>query len=138
MSLGQIWATLDTMCDLVRTHLQTRPVRRNEANPIREKSMPGSKGSSSGRSLLFLLLIILSFTTMVVAQVQGPTVRRDVHHDVSPPLRDLIKLAPPPSLVKHEAEPVRRIPLPPGLSQLEEDPIRQKTIAPLTPLVSQS
>jgi len=100
--------------------------------------MPGSKGSSSVCSLLFLLLIILCFTTMVVAQVQGPTVRHDVHHDVSPPLLDLIKLAPPPSLVKHEAEPVRRIPLPPGLSQLEEDPIRQRTIAPLTPLVSQS
>jgi hypothetical protein len=62
----------------------------------------------------------------------------DVHHDVSPPLRDLIRTAPPPSLERHEAEPVRRIPLPPGLSQLPEDPIRQRTIAPLTPVVSQS
>src|SRR5947209_4487298 len=98
--------------------------------------MPGRKRSSA--CSLLLVVVILCFTTAVLAQVQGPTVRHDVHHDVSPPLRELIKIAPPPSLTKHEAEPVRRIPLPPGLSQLEEDPIRQRTIAPLTPLVSQS
>jgi hypothetical protein len=66
------------------------------------------------------------------------TVRREVHRDVSPPLREMIKVTPRPSRVKHEAEPVRRIPLPPGLSVLEEDPIRQQTAAPFTPVVGTS
>src|SRR5712664_2995051 len=66
------------------------------------------------------------------------TVRREVHRDVSPPLREMIKVTPRPSRVKHEAEPVRRIPLPPGLSILEEDPIRQQTAAPFTPVVGAS
>ena len=66
------------------------------------------------------------------------TVRRDVHRDVSPPLREMILHAPPPSLEKHEAEPVRRIPLPPGLTQLEEDSVRQRTVVPFTPVVGTS
>ncbi len=66
------------------------------------------------------------------------TVRREVHRDLSPPLREMIKVTPRPSRVKHEAEPVRRIPLPPGLSVLEEDPIRQQTAAPFTPVVGTS
>jgi len=37
------------------------------------------------------------------------------NRDISPPLREMIKLMPPPSLARHEAEPVRRIPCPPGL-----------------------
>src|SRR6266853_472080 len=40
--------------------------------------------------------------------------------------------------VRHEVEPVRRIPLPPGLSNLEEDPIRQQTMVPFTPVVGTS
>ncbi len=66
------------------------------------------------------------------------TVRRDVHRDVSAPLREMILHAPPPSLEKHEAEPVRRIPLPPGLTQLEEDSVRQRTVVPFTPVVGTS
>src|SRR6266850_3847293 len=66
------------------------------------------------------------------------TVRHEVHRDVSPPLRDMIRLMPSPSLSRHEAEPVRRIPLPPGLSNLEEDPIRQQTMVPFTPVVGTS
>src|SRR6201984_597481 len=68
------------------------------------------------------------------------TVRRNVHHDVSPPLRDLILHAPRPSLVKREAEPARRIPLPQGLVPLQEDPVRQRTAAvvPFTPVVGTS
>src|ERR1022692_804734 len=73
------------------------------------------------------------------AQQQGPTtVRGNVHHDVSPPLRDMIKNAPPPSLEIHEAEPVRRLPPPPGLVPLPDDPIRQWTTIPLTPTVGLS
>src|ERR1700682_3395626 len=66
------------------------------------------------------------------------TVRRDVHRDVSPPLREMILHAPPPSLEQHEAEPVRRIPLPPGLTQAEEDSVRQRTVVPFTPVVGTS
>jgi hypothetical protein len=68
------------------------------------------------------------------------TVRRNVHHDVSAPLRDLILHAPQPSLVMHEAEPARRIPLPQGLVPLQEDPVRQRTAAvvPFTPVVGTS
>ncbi len=82
--------------------------------------------------LLFAALSLVLAATMSAQNLSGPTVRCDVHHDVSPPLRDLIRNAPPPSLELHEAEPVRHIPLPPGLPKLEEDPIRQTSIAPLT------
>src|SRR5271166_1558478 len=86
----------------------------------------------------WLLALLLGLATSLGAQVvqKGPTtVRSDVHHDVSLPLRELLRNAPLPSLEEKEAEPVRRIPLPPGLSELSEDPVRQWTIAPLTPLV---
>jgi hypothetical protein len=66
------------------------------------------------------------------------TVRRAVHQDVSAPLRDLIKQAPPATLTKREAEPVRRIPLPQEFAPLEEDPIRQRTVIPGTPAVGAS
>jgi hypothetical protein len=65
------------------------------------------------------------------------TVRRNVHRDVSAPLREMILHAPPPSLEKHEAEPVRRIPLPPGLTQ-QEDSVLQRTVVPFTPVVGTS
>jgi hypothetical protein len=81
---------------------------------------------------VFVLGILLCSSLAGLAQ-SGPTVRRDVHHDVSPPLRDLIAHAPKPSLAKHEAEPLRRIPLPPGLVPLEEDPVLQRTTIPATP-----
>ena len=84
------------------------------------------------------LLVGLALAPLVAAQTvqHGPTtVRSDVHHDVSPPLRDLIRNAPPPSLERREAEPVLRIPLPPGLPELPEDPIRQRVTLPSTPIV---
>jgi hypothetical protein len=56
-----------------------------------------------------------------------------VHQDVSAPLRDLIKQAPPATLVKREAEPVRRIPLPQGFAPLAEDPVLQRTVVAGTP-----
>ena len=72
--------------------------------------------------LLPLLAAILPIT--LTAQVmQGPTtIRYNVNHDVSLPLSEMIKNAPPPDLTVHEAEPMKRIPLPPGLTQLTEDP----------------
>ena len=74
------------------------------------------------------------------AASSGPTtIRRDLHHDVSQPLSEMIKNAPPPSLERREVEPMKLIPLPPGLSQLQEDPVRQfTTVPPPTPPTLQS
>ena len=93
--------------------------------------------SASLRQAVVLASLSLSFCLSGLAQSRM-TVRREVHRDVSPPLREMIKLTPKPSLAKHEAEPARRIPLPPGLSILEDDPIRQQTAVPFTPVVGTS
>jgi len=98
--------------------------------------MHTQKSSSPGHAAMLACLILCSCLP-ALAQSRM-TVRRQVHHDVSAPLRDLIKTAPLPLLVKHEAEPVRRIPLPPGLSALTEDPVRQQTVIPFTPVVGTS
>ena len=84
------------------------------------------------------LLLCFSLSALAQSTTTGMTVRHDVHHDVSAPLRDLIQSAPAPSLVQREAEPVGRIPLPPGLSPNAEDPVLQTSVVPSTPVVSQS
>ena len=93
--------------------------------------------SSRLRQAAVLAGLILCSCLPTLAQSRM-TVRRQVHHDVSAPLRDLIKVAPPASLVRREAEPVRRIPLPPGFAPLAEDPVRQQTVVPFTPVVGTS
>jgi hypothetical protein len=104
--------------------------------------------SRTPRRFALAVILLLSFAVPLLVPTalaqsgaaSGPTtIRRDVHHDVSPPLREMIKYAPPPSLERREVEPLKRIPLPPGLAQLEEDPVRQTTtVPPPTPPVSQS
>ena len=61
-----------------------------------------------------------------------PTVRMDVHHDVSPALRDLAAIAQEAPALFHEAQPLRRIPLPTGMESqiLAEDPVLQTTFVP--------
>ena len=60
-----------------------------------------------------------------LAQAPGPTtVRRDVHHDVSPPLLEMIRNVRPGNHEEREAEPRRSIPLPPGFTPLFDDPVR--------------
>ena len=70
------------------------------------------------------------------------TVRSQTHRDVSPPLRDMISLAPRLALTKHESQPLRRIPLPPGLNtplnMQPEDSVRQQSVVPFTPIVGTS
>ncbi len=102
-------------------------------------AMNGLRSVFATRSPLLLGLTFGLITTLA-AQVQpGPvTVRRDIHHDVSPPLRDLIRKAPPPSLERRETEPVLRIPPPPGLVPLAEDLVRQRTTIPSTQTVGLS
>jgi hypothetical protein len=95
--------------------------------------------SSSLRRALLLACVTLSCCVAGFAQSRM-TVRREVHRDQSPPLREMMKLTPPPSLARHEAEPARRIPLPPGLLQQGqvEDVVHQQTQGPLTPAVGTS
>ena len=89
---------------------------------------------------------IVSFTLLLgataAAQNQStPVMRWNVKHDVSAPLSEMIKNAPKATatvLSKHEAEPVRRIPLPPGMSgsAAVQDLVRQQTVAAATPPAS--
>jgi len=80
-----------------------------------------------------LLTSLVLFSCLLALAQSRMTIRRPVHQDVSPPLIEMMKAAPAPSLARHEAEPWRRIPLPPGLMQLEEDPVRQQTVSQQTP-----
>ncbi len=94
--------------------------------------------ATAQRSALAASLLLL-FALPLLAQSGPTTVRRNVHHDVSRPLSEMIRHAPPPSLTRRPVEPMRRIPLPPGLEQLQEDPVLQTaTVAPPTPPVLQS
>ncbi len=86
-------------------------------------------------NILALTALLPCFSLAGTAQ-SLMSVRHAVHQDVSPPLRDLIKVAPEAPLGKHEAEPARRIPLPQGLAPLAEDPARQQTVTPGTPAVN--
>jgi hypothetical protein len=86
---------------------------------------------------------LLGVLSAAQAQTQPhPILRWNVKHDVSAPLSEMIKNAPKASLaaaVKHEAEPVRRIPLPPGMAEapVAQDLVRQQqTIAAATPTTS--
>src|SRR5260370_14326233 len=95
----------------------------------------------SNISRLRLALKGLLFCLSLPALAQsGPTpVRRDVHHGLSPALREMIRHSPPPSLERRPVEPMKLIPLPPGLVRFQEDPVIQTvTVPPPTPPVSQS
>lgn len=67
--------------------------------------------------------LFLGISPQALGQVMS--VHSELHHDVSPAVRDL-----PVTFgggVEHEAEPIRRIPLPPGLKRPEDpDPVLQK------------
>ena len=101
---------------------------------------------SLSRTNLLLSIVALLFALSAAGQVADApnttdavtVVRQDAHHDVSLPLRDLIKAAPVPDAATlanqpREAEPVRNIPLPPGLNtEGQPDKVHQRTTA-LTP-----
>jgi hypothetical protein len=84
----------------------------------------------------FALAIGLLLSNVALFAQSGPTtVRRDVHHDVSLPLSEMIKHAPPPSLERRPVEPMKLIPLPPGLTPQEDPVIQVSTVPPPTPPV---
>lgn len=84
--------------------------------------------------------LLLAAAPLSAQTVTGPIVHKEVHHDTSLPLRDLARLAPPPTphAPKHEAEAWRRIPLPAGMEPNVEDPVLQRTTIPNTPTVGLS
>src|SRR5262245_9921586 len=91
--------------------------------------------SSPLRVLLGMLLFcwfalpLLPQVAINSPSVTGMTVRAEVHHDVSPPLRDMPVIVPPISFL-HEAEPVRLLPLGPGFKPPEApDSVHQRTAA---------
>jgi hypothetical protein len=62
------------------------------------------------------------------------TVQHDVHHDVSPAVRDLPSVSPGAARKHEEAEPVFPLPLPRGLKPAEEpDPVLQKATRAFAP-----
>ena len=94
---------------------------------------------ATARRPMLAVLSLLWFAIPMFSQSGPTTVRRDVHHDVSPPLREMIKYAPPPSLARRPVEPMKLIPLPPGMETVQEDPVIQMaTVPPPTPPVTLS
>src|SRR5712671_3338362 len=94
--------------------------------------------ATAQRSALAASLMLL-FALPLLAQSGPTTVRRNVHHDLSLPLSEMIRRAPPPSLERRPVEPMKLIPLPPGLVRFQEDPVIQVgTVAPPTPPVTLS
>src|SRR5262249_10645907 len=84
------------------------------------------------------LAVLFCFSLPVFGQ--SPTVRTDLKHDVSPPLRDLAKTAPPLTAGPLEADDLRAIPLPSGFKPANQpDTVLQTTTTeaptPLGPTV---
>ncbi len=72
-------------------------------------------------------LVVLSAFPLAAQQTVGPMVFQDVHHDVSPAVRDMPTINSAGNAatanIKHEAEPARRIPLPPGMGGVQLGPV---------------
>ena len=93
------------------------------------------------------LAVLFSFP-LAAQQVVGPLVFQDVHHDVSPAVRDMQTINAANNAatahIRHEAEPARRIPLPPGMGGVHAGPVsdaaaQSSTFAPaagLAPVVN--
>src|SRR5947208_11592703 len=78
-------------------------------------------------------ILFICFAFPVSAQIL--TTHHAVHHDVSPALRDLPTLdqSVPALVLQHEAEPLRRIPLPAGLKPESEPDLALQHTAALAP-----
>ncbi|HZI58573.1 MAG TPA: hypothetical protein VFF39_17465, partial [Verrucomicrobiae bacterium] len=74
--------------------------------------------------LLATSLVLFLALPATAQQMVGPMVFSDVHHDVSPAVRDMPTINAAGNAatahIKKEAEPARRIPLPPGLTTLQQ------------------
>src|SRR5437764_12415024 len=75
-------------------------------------------------------ILFLCFAFPVSAQIL--TVHHAVHQDVSPAMRDLPTINQvPPTVIQHEAEPLRRTPLPPGSKPASEPDLAWQQPVPL-------
>src|SRR5205807_10031824 len=84
---------------------------------------------------IYLGAAILFFSCAFPVSAQIMRVQHAVHHDVSPALRDLPTVNQNrPTLAIHEAEPLRRIPLPAGLNSEGEPDMALQRTAPLAPV----
>jgi uncharacterized membrane protein len=93
--------------------------------------------SMTARNLALAMMTL--FALSLFAQTGPTTIRHDIHHDVSPPLRDMIRYAPLPSHARRPVESLKRIPLPQGLEQVQPDPVIQLSpMSVATPTFSQS
>src|SRR5579864_3069537 len=102
-----------------------------------KKSRRESMSTPRCRTVQHAVLALLCLALPLFAQSGPTTIRHDVHHDVSLPLSEMIKHAPPASLARRRVEPMRRIPLPPGLEAAQQDPVIQVgTVPPPTPPVT--
>ncbi|HEV7522733.1 MAG TPA: hypothetical protein VGP89_16640 [Candidatus Angelobacter sp.] len=77
-------------------------------------------------------LVVLSAFPLAAQQAVGPLVFQDVHHDVSPAVRDMPTINAAGNAatahIKHEAEPARRIPLPPGMGGPQLGPVADAAV----------
>ncbi len=94
---------------------------------------PTTRSAFVGTVLLLIVPCICSVPLSAQTNAHPPTIRRDLHHDVSPPLLEMIRNARPGTHEEREAEPRRSIPLPPGLRPLLEDPLRQQSTLGFSP-----
>ncbi len=80
---------------------------------------------------LVAALLCLCFAVPASAQITPiMTVRQNMHHDVSPAVRDLPTIDASTRRTRHEAEPARRIPMPANLKAASEpDTVLQRTVA---------
>jgi len=82
-----------------------------------------------------ILCCIVSVTAVAQTHAGPSTIRRELHHDVSPPLIEMIAKAPPRERGERKAVPRRALPLPAGLQPLAEDPIRQLSTTGFSPQI---
>jgi hypothetical protein len=74
-----------------------------------------------------LVCCLILFGSLPRAISQTMSVRKEVRHDVSPPVRELPRISAAARVERHEAEPVRPIPLPTGMKPHElPDPVLQR------------
>jgi hypothetical protein len=82
------------------------------------------------------LLFILPFSWSTPAVGQTIVVHNEVKHDVSAPLRDLVKDASIVEAAPAEAEPVRMLPLPEGFKPADAPDLALQRTTPLAPTAS--
>ena len=96
--------------------------------------MPNAKPSRIAAAVLASIMPGIGCVALFAQAHGGPTtIRHDSHHDISPPLLEMIRNARPLALPKREAEPRRAIPLPKGFLPLMEDPLRQQSTLGFSP-----